>query len=75
MEEAPDGMLREHCELCDAADPRLAHPAQLLTDLNNGDNLTCWVSEPSTALPHNVTLTLSLGKKFEVRGNGCKCKG
>jgi netrin receptor unc-5 len=68
MEESPEGMMRERCELCDATDARLAHPAQLLTDLNNPNNLTCWVSEPSTATayPHNVTLTLSLGKKFEV---------
>ncbi|KAL3087985.1 hypothetical protein niasHT_026406 [Heterodera trifolii] len=27
---------------------------------------TCWVSEPTTAFPHNVSLTLSLGKKFEI---------
>ena len=68
MEESPEGMMRERCELCDSTDVRLAHPAQLLTDLNNPNNLTCWVSEPSTATayPHNVTLTLSLGKKFEV---------
>ena len=67
MEEAPDGMMRERCELCDAENPQLAHPAQLLTDLNNLQNLTCWVSEPSAVYnPDNVTLTLSLGKKFEI---------
>jgi netrin 1 len=66
MEESPDGMMRERCELCDGEEEQLAHPAQLLTDLNNPNNLTCWVSEPSTTFPHNVTLTLSLGKKFEV---------
>lgn len=66
MDESVDGMMRERCEQCDAARPELAHPAQLLTDLNNPNNLTCWVSEPSTMLPNNVTLTLSLGKKFEI---------
>uniref|UniRef100_A0A1I8B106 Netrin-1 n=1 Tax=Meloidogyne hapla TaxID=6305 RepID=A0A1I8B106_MELHA len=69
-EESPDGTMRERCELCDAEDLRLAHPAQLLTDLNNPDNLTCWVSEPTNAFPQNVTLTLSLGKKFESNNRG-----
>jgi len=70
LEESPDGTMRERCEICDAEDLSLAHPAQLLTDLNNPDNLTCWVSEPTTTTtnisPLNVTLTLNLGKKFEV---------
>jgi netrin receptor unc-5 len=60
------GELVETCDICDADDERLAHPASLLTDLNNPSNLTCWLSEPSTDHPHNVTLTLSLGKKFEL---------
>ncbi|VDP09674.1 unnamed protein product [Soboliphyme baturini] len=42
------------------------HPASLLTDHNNPQDVTCWVSEPSTDYPSNVTLTLSLGKKYEV---------
>uniref|UniRef100_A0A8C0EGX4 Netrin 1 n=1 Tax=Bubo bubo TaxID=30461 RepID=A0A8C0EGX4_BUBBB len=29
-------------------------------------NLTCWQSDSYVQYPHNVTLTLSLGKKFEV---------
>ncbi|PAV62519.1 hypothetical protein WR25_00149 [Diploscapter pachys] len=42
-----------------------SHPAQLLTDLNDANNMTCWVSSPSIS-PKNVSLTLSLGKKFEL---------
>lgn len=54
------------CHLCNASDPRKAHPPAFLTDLNNPHNLTCWQSENYLQFPHNVTLTLSLGKKFEV---------
>ncbi|XP_023674926.1 netrin 2 [Paramormyrops kingsleyae] len=54
------------CQICDAADPRRAHPASYLTDLNSAHNLTCWQSENLHTSPHNVTLTLSLGKKFEI---------
>ncbi|XP_031699694.1 netrin 2 isoform X2 [Anarrhichthys ocellatus] len=54
------------CQICDAADPRRAHPASYLTDLNSAHNLTCWQSENLNTSPHNMTLTLSLGKKFEI---------
>ncbi|KAB5553980.1 hypothetical protein PHYPO_G00044840 [Pangasianodon hypophthalmus] len=54
------------CHTCDATDPKKAHPAAYLTDLNNPHNLTCWQSESYVQHPQNVTLTLSLGKKFEV---------
>ncbi|XP_053232148.1 netrin-1 isoform X4 [Podarcis raffonei] len=54
------------CHLCDAADPKRARPAAYLTDLNNPHNLTCWQSESYVQHPLNVTLTLALGKKFEV---------
>uniref|UniRef100_A0A8C8S1B1 Netrin 1 n=1 Tax=Pelusios castaneus TaxID=367368 RepID=A0A8C8S1B1_9SAUR len=54
------------CHLCNASDPRRAHPPAFLTDLNNPHNLTCWQSESFVQHPHNVTLTLALGKKFEV---------
>ncbi|XP_043659382.1 netrin-B isoform X2 [Drosophila teissieri] len=44
-----------------------------LTDLNNPSNVTCWRSgavnvphDPDSAPPDNVTLTLSLGKKYEL---------
>uniref|UniRef100_A0ACB8EJP0 Netrin-1 n=2 Tax=Sphaerodactylus townsendi TaxID=933632 RepID=A0ACB8EJP0_9SAUR len=54
------------CHLCDAGDPKRARPAAYLTDLNNPHNLTCWQSESFVQHPHNVTLALALGKKFEV---------
>ncbi|XP_060951286.1 netrin 2 [Limanda limanda] len=54
------------CQICDAADPRRAHPASYLTDLNSAHNLTCWQSENLNTSPYNVTLSLSLGKKFEI---------
>ncbi|XP_013860437.1 netrin-1a isoform X4 [Austrofundulus limnaeus] len=54
------------CHTCDASDPRKYHPPAYLTDLNNPHNLTCWQSENFVQFPQNVTLTLSLGKKFEV---------
>ncbi|KAG9470480.1 hypothetical protein GDO78_017668 [Eleutherodactylus coqui] len=55
-----------NCHFCNASDPKKAHPPSFLTDLNNPHNLTCWQSENYIQYPHNVTLTLSLGKKFEV---------
>ncbi|KAJ3614518.1 hypothetical protein NHX12_018090 [Muraenolepis orangiensis] len=54
------------CHTCDASDPKHYHPPTYLTDLNNPHNLTCWRSEPFLQHPQNVTVTLSLGKKFEV---------
>ncbi|KAL1248283.1 hypothetical protein QQF64_021601, partial [Cirrhinus molitorella] len=54
------------CQVCDSTDPRHAHPASYLTDLNSAHNLTCWQSENLQGSPLNVTLTLSLGKKFEI---------
>ncbi|XP_071968727.1 netrin-1 isoform X2 [Engystomops pustulosus] len=55
-----------NCHFCNASDPKKAHPPSFLTDLNNPHNLTCWQSENFIQYPQNVTLTLSLGKKFEV---------
>ncbi|XP_059195942.1 netrin-1a isoform X2 [Centropristis striata] len=55
-----------NCHTCDASDPKKYHPPAYLTDLNNPHNLTCWQSENFIQYPQNVTLTLSLGKKFEV---------
>ncbi|XP_049779415.1 netrin-1-like [Schistocerca cancellata] len=58
------------CRVCDQAKARLRHPAAYLTDLNNPNNVTCWRSEPSHppagSAGDNVTLTLSLGKKYEI---------
>lgn len=61
-----------HCHVCDDSTPRRRFPASYLTDLNNPNNVTCWRSEPLvssqsfSAPPDNVTLTLSLGKKYEL---------
>ncbi|XP_035773969.1 netrin-B-like isoform X2 [Anopheles albimanus] len=63
---------RPHCLQCDAGSARKRYPAAALTDVNNSANVTCWRSEPlrsPTSIndpPDNVTLTLSLGKKFEL---------
>ncbi|XP_051567416.1 netrin-1 isoform X2 [Myxocyprinus asiaticus] len=55
-----------NCHTCEASDPKKYHPPAYLTDLNNPHNLTCWQSENYIQYPQNVTLTLSLSKKFEV---------
>ncbi|MPC33645.1 Netrin-1 [Portunus trituberculatus] len=61
------GEVKRKCEVCDASDPATSHPPHYLTDLNNPNNLTCWHSAPIDPLnPNNVTLTLSLGKKYEL---------
>lgn len=61
------------CHVCDESQPKKRHPPSYLTDLNNPNNITCWRSEPIIAHstshnspPDNVTLTLSLGKKYEL---------
>ncbi|KAH3869342.1 hypothetical protein DPMN_032505 [Dreissena polymorpha] len=61
-----DGSIIRNCFICDANHAKRQHPPAYLTDLNNPNNLTCWISEPFVQFPHNVTLTLSLGKKFEL---------
>lgn len=60
------------CRLCDKSELH-RYGASALTDLNNPSNVTCWRSgsvnvphDPDTAPPDNVTLTLSLGKKYEL---------
>lgn len=60
-----DNIVRS-CYICDANHAKRQHPSSYLTDLNNPNNLTCWMSEPFVQFPHNVTLKLSLGKKFEL---------
>uniref|UniRef100_UPI00358F50E7 netrin-3-like n=1 Tax=Myxine glutinosa TaxID=7769 RepID=UPI00358F50E7 len=54
------------CAVCDSGDPKSAHPAAYLTDLHNPHNQTCWQSESGAHTGRNVTLTLALGKRFEV---------
>ncbi|XP_026294980.1 netrin-A-like [Apis mellifera] len=60
------------CHICDDSTPRRRFPASYLTDVSNPNNVTCWRSEPLvtsqsfSAPPDNVTLTLSLGKKYEL---------
>ena len=54
------------CHLCDSKDPKNNHGAHFLTDLNNPNNLTCWQSNPFAYDAQNVSLTLSLGKKYEL---------
>jgi netrin 1 len=61
-----EGRLTRNCPICDAKTPKKSHPPSHLTDLNNPNNLTCWISEPFVQYPQNVTLTLSLGKKYEL---------
>ena len=62
------GKITRKCHVCDASDQSRAHPASYLTDLNNPNNLTCWHSAPieTTTTESNVTLVLSLGKKYEL---------
>ena len=57
---------KEVCEICDAENPSKNHPASYLTDLNNPNNVTCWNSELLADNEGNISLTLSLGKKFEL---------
>ncbi|KAJ8941486.1 hypothetical protein NQ318_006172 [Aromia moschata] len=70
--EAPEPGANPQCHLCDDRQARNRFPASHLTDLNNPNNVTCWRSEPLppvtsiNAPPDNVTLTLSLGKKYEL---------
>ncbi|KAH8418989.1 hypothetical protein KR222_011386 [Zaprionus bogoriensis] len=70
--EYPDqGRGEPQCHVCEAN----SFPPRSLTDLNNSNNVTCWRSAPiATPSGHsgsptggdNVTLTLSLGKKYEL---------
>lgn len=63
---------QSQCYVCDDSVPQRRFPSSYLTDLNNPNNVTCWRSEPvlspqsPNSPPDNVTLTLSLGKKYEL---------
>ncbi|XP_075978692.1 netrin-3-like isoform X1 [Anticarsia gemmatalis] len=59
------------CRVCDAARSDRRHSPTHLTDLNNPHDVTCWRSAPIPPTsydspPDNVSLTLSLGKKYEL---------
>lgn len=60
------------CHICDDTNAKKKFPATSLTDLNNPNNVTCWRSDAiisptgPNAPPDNVTLTLTLGKKYEL---------
>jgi netrin receptor unc-5 len=60
------GQIKRNCFICDASNPKRRHPPAYLTDLNNPNNLTCWMSEPFVQYPQNVTLKLNLNKKYEL---------
>lgn len=51
---------------CDASDPRRAHPATLLTTPGAPAGPTCWRSDSLSQAPFNVSLTVPLGKAFEL---------
>ncbi|KAM9211075.1 netrin-3 [Dugong dugon] len=51
---------------CDASDPRRAHPAALLTATGGTAGPLCWRSDSLVRVPLNVTLTVPLGKAFEL---------
>uniref|UniRef100_A0A2R9A817 Netrin 3 n=2 Tax=Pan paniscus TaxID=9597 RepID=A0A2R9A817_PANPA len=51
---------------CDASDPRRAHPPALLTSPGGTASPLCWRSESLPRAPLNVTLTVPLGKAFEL---------
>ncbi len=61
-----EGKMVRNCYICDANHSKRRHPGNFLTDLNNPNNVTCWMSEPFVQFPQNVTLTLSFGKKYEL---------
>ncbi|CAG9561504.1 unnamed protein product [Danaus chrysippus] len=59
------------CRVCDASRQDKRNPPAHLTDLNNPHDVTCWRSAalpPASydSPPDNVSLTLSLGKKYEL---------
>jgi netrin 1 len=70
--ESSESGANPQCYLCDDKLPKNRFPASHLTDLNNPNNVTCWRSDPLppatsiNAAPDNVTLILSLGKKYEL---------
>ena len=56
----------KECTLCDASDMRYRHPAVYITDIKNDQNRTWWQSETLLYNDKPVTLTLFLGKSYDV---------
>lgn len=52
--------------LCDSSDPQRAHSADLLTSAPGTASPLCWRSDLLQRSPFNVTLTVPLGKAFEL---------
>ena len=53
------------CSVCDARLPGKSHPARLLTDLHNQNDVTCWQADPIQSR-ENVSLALALEKSFDI---------
>lgn len=51
------------CQLCDQKKSDTSYPPLYMTDT---DAQTCWRSESGLTFPQNVTLTLPLGRRFEL---------
>lgn len=59
--------VRKECEVCNASNPRFAHPAFFITDIKDDQNQTWWQSQTLLENPDkSVTLTLDLGKSYDV---------
>ncbi|XP_005081688.1 netrin-3 isoform X2 [Mesocricetus auratus] len=52
--------------VCDSSDPQRAHSADLLTSAPGTASSVCWRSDLLQRAPFNVTLTVALGKAFEL---------
>lgn len=60
-----DGKRVRNCFICDDNASKRRHPTSYLTDLNQPNNITCWMSKPYVH-GQNVSLVLSFHKKYEL---------